>query len=221
MGSTHPCAKSTEAPSPDIAAVSGGSPPGDRRRHRPPTEVSQRWQARIGAPAGFVWNELGLDAILAAAPGLTADVDLEGRAATVLLHLRVGPFRRVVAGHAALHRLRPPRHLLLLVDVPALALDYRATLDLTPLGLDVTNLRGEGHLLCAHQWIRRQRPLLAAVVEDHLRALADTATRRAEARWQAQVRLGGGHPARRTRRRSRHDAGVRSPAAALHSQWGA
>lgn len=79
-----------------------------------------------------------------------------------------------------------------MVDLPSLALTYRCTLDLTPLGADVTKLRGKGQLRCAHRWIRRRQPkLLDAVVENHLRAIANRAARRAKARWQARVRLGG------------------------------
>lgn len=164
-----------------------------RRRTRPSTEVTGTWRQRISAPVETVADTLPLAAILAGFAGLTAEVGLGEDTARVALHLRWGPLTRVVPGHATL-TLHPvgaaANHpVVAVVHLPALALEYRCQVQLASSGTDVTTLRAHGHLRCSHRVVRRCAALLNPVVEDHLRAVAATATRRAESRHQAHHRL--------------------------------
>lgn len=165
----------------------------------PPVDATCTWHQRISAPVEQIWPEVAtLDAILGGLPGLTTEVALDGRTATVLLPLRWGPWSSIVPGDAALHHPRPPTHLLMALHLPALAVEYRCTCDLAAVGADVSNLRVEGHLRCAHRSLRRRRALLDEIVENHVRAVADTATRRAQGRYQARLRLSEPHQTRAT-----------------------
>jgi len=169
--------------------VRAGQPEGADHRRDPVGEVGCTWHERIGAPIERVSDAISLDALLAHLPGVRADVALAATSASVILEWRWGPLHRVIPGHAALRQARPPEHLLLVVNLPGLALEYRYTADLIRVAADATNLRSESRLRCAHRYLRRCRTLLGAAAEDHARAVAATVTRQAESRYQASLRL--------------------------------
>ena len=146
---------------------------------------------RIMAPVQLVWEEMdSLEQILAKSPQISEyEVVPGGQKARGKAKLAWGPVKWTVDLEVEIAEFQPRQRIVYCIEGPSLEVNYRATVELTPVGENETKLEYLGHHDVRHKMANRMRGLFNEIAEDQAHSLVHRVKVKSEQRRLAQERL--------------------------------